>query len=506
MCKLKTPGFTFRYGFATLPGMCSRSFVLFCFLFGGPVCAMSATEPPIRIVFPAEGARLAYTDRVFVIGAVRPADVPLTLDERPITPHRTGGFLHMAPVSPGTNTLIFNAGGTVIRHTFRIDPPPQSWDGCSLRAQAPLQPLGLCTGETVRLACLAPADRTVFAAVGERTLALVPQPGHATLYVAKLAFDVPVADVPVTFFATGLLDAAAAPLTARADWPALRTTGPLFAMRARSEPGGGETVAFLPPDLTVRGAGFVGAHTRFWLAGERRFMESRHLTSLAPEHPLPPCDLPIPDLTAGFTLNPPVGRAPDSILIVLDPGHGGASTGAVGPTGLTEKEANLIQAHRVAATLRKAGFRVLLTREDDKDLDLYARVRLAYERKADAFISIHYNSCGPAGNPSESRHIATYAWNAIGLRLARALHPHLAAASPAADGGVRTASFAVCRNPVVPACLLELDFITCPLGEESLQQPDQRERVAHAVLAGLRNWLTPSPRTESANNATPNKE
>lgn len=467
-----------------------RNAVLFSCLAGCLARAVLAAEPPVRIVFPAEGARLAHTDRVFVIGAVRPADTPLTLDGRPLTPHRTGGFLHMAPVSPGTNTLVFRAGGHAVRHTFRIDPPSPGWDGRSLRAQSPLQPLGLCTGETVRLACLAPADRTVFAAVGERTLALAPQPGNPALHEARFAFDAPVHSVPVTFFAAGLPDAAAAPLTARADWPAFRATGPLFAMRARSEPGDGKTVAFLPPGLTVRGAGFAGAHTRFWLAGERRFTESRHLAALPPEHPLPPRDLAVPDLTAGFSLKPPAGRAPESMLIVLDPGHGGDATGAVGPTGLTEKEANLIQARHVAETLRQAGFRVLLTRERDEDVDLYARAQLAYDRKADAFISIHYNSCGPTGNPSESRHIATYAWNAIGLGLARALHPHLAAAAPAADGGVRTASFAVCRNPAVPACLLELDFITCPVGEESLQQPGQRERVARAVLAGLRDWLT----------------
>ncbi len=450
---------------------------------------LNAATPDIRLVSPAAGSCVAADKQLFVIGSVTPAGTPLTANGHPVTAWRTGGFLYMASVTPGTNTLIFRAGPTERRHTFSVAFPPREWDGKSLRASQPLQALGVHTGETVRLACSAPAGLTVCAAVGERTITLAPAPDNPTRFTGHVAFFAPAEQVPVVFYAEGLPDAPAAPITARSEWPTCQVTGPLFETRARSAPGDGETVAFLPTGFLVQSAGFNGPHTRFWLAGTRRFVDTRHLAAVAGV-PLPPRDLPIPDLAAGASLHPPLtNRAPRDILIVLDPGHGGSATGAVGPTGLTEKQANLKQAGVVKAVLEQAGFRVLLTREADLDLDLYERVRFAYSNKADAFISLHYNSCGASGNPSASRHIASYAWNEIGLNLARALHPHLAAATPVPDGGVRAASFAVCRNPVIPSCLLELDFITCPEGEEALQQADRQRRVAAAILAGVRDWL-----------------
>jgi N-acetylmuramoyl-L-alanine amidase len=304
-----------------------------------------------------------------------------------------------------------------------------------------------------------------------------------------MAFSAPAENVPVTFFAEGLADAPAAALSARSEWPVYSVTGPLFETRARSQPGAGETVAFLPPNLRLQGAGFVGSNTRIWLAGALSFAENRFLSAETESSPPPPRESPLPDLSAGFGPYPPTNRTPEQILIVIDPGHGGSSTGAIGPTGVTEKQATLEQAQVIKATLERAGFRVLLTRDRDVDRGLYERVQLAYSARAAAFISVHYNSCGASSSPEASRHIATYCWNPIGEQLARALHPHLASVTPIANRGVCTASFAVCRNPAIPSCLAELDFITCPEGEEALRQPDRQRKVAEALLEGLRDWL-----------------
>ena len=451
---------------------------------------LNAADPKIAIVSPASNTCVPVAERVFVIGSVTPPDTPFTVNGQTVTVWRTGGFLYMAPVNRGTNTLVCRAGAAEHRHTFTVPFPASAWDGKSLRAQQPLQPLGVYTGETVNLACRAPAGRAVCASIGERTILLSAHASDSTLYSGRVTFPFPVEAVPVIFYSDGFSDAPASTLTACPAWPTYRVTGPLFETRVRSEPGAGDTVGFLPPDFLVQGAGYSGSHIRLWLAGLRRFVETRHVTPVEGRAP-PRRDQPVPDLSAGFDPHPPTNRTPAGVLIVLDPGHGGASTGAVGPTGLTEKEANLKQARIVKNVLERAGFNVLMTRDTDLDLDLYERVRLAYSKKAAAFISIHYNSCGASGNPRTSRHIATYAWNGIGLHLAHALHPHLAAATPIQDGGVHTDSFAVCRNPAVPSCLLELDFITCPEGEEALQQPDRQRRVAEAILAGLRDWLTP---------------
>jgi N-acetylmuramoyl-L-alanine amidase len=452
-----------------------------------------AAEPKIRVVFPAAGASVQTESRTFVIGSVTPPNTPLTVNGQAVTPWRTGGFLCMVPVARGTNTLVFRAGKTERRLTFTVPAPPPVWNGKTLRATQPLQPLGILTNETVRLECLAPTGLTVCAAVGERVLTLTPQSDHPSRYAGGVNFATPAENVPVTFFSGSLPDAAGAALTARSAWPARTVTGGLFEVRARSAPGEGDTVAFLPPGLRVQGAGFSGEHTRFWLADALRFVETRHL-SAAPAKAVPPRGLPLPDLAAGYGPHPPANRTPAKLLIVLDPGHGGSSSGAIGPTGVMEKQVALQQAKVVKSALERAGFRVRLTRETDTDVDLYARARLAYEKKAAAFIALHYNATVPAANPREVRHIATYSWNAIGEQLARAIHPRIAAVTAVPDGGVRTASFAVCRNPAVPSILLELDFISTPEGEESIQQPDQQRRVADAILAGLRDWLAaPSP-------------
>lgn len=451
----------------------------------------SDTLPSVRVAFPAAGASVSTATQTYLIGSVTPPATPLTVNAQTVTPWRTGGFICMVKVVPGTNTVILRAGATEHRHTFCVPEAVAQPDGeIGLRTLEPAQPIGVYTGESVRLACSAPAGRHVFAAVGERTVPLLPASDAPSRYSATISFPAPAEDVPVVFFADGLADAPAAPVTARATWPAYAVTGPLFAARARTEPGGGDTAAFLTPGLHVQGAGYVGSHIRFWLGGERRFTESAHLAA-APDIPLPPRDLALPDLAAGFATRPPSGRLPADILIVLDPGHGGPSTGALGPTGVTEKEVNLQQARRMRDVLEHAGFRVLMTRDSDVDVDLYERARIAYRARADAFISVHHNATAAQTDPRSVRHISTYAWNAIGLRLARALHPKLAAVTPIADRGVMTASFAVCRNPAIPSCLLELDFINCPEGEEAIQRPEQQRRVADALLEGLRAWLAP---------------
>lgn len=453
-----------------------------------------AAEPTINIVFPAAGSSVSTDSRTFVIGSVTPPDTPVTVNSQTVTPYRTGGFLFMAPVTPGTNTLVFRSGTTEHRHIFTVPFSAPAWDGKSLRATSPLRPLGVQTGETVRLTCLAPAGLTVQAAVGERVLNLAARPEQPTQYATNITFAAPSESVPVVFFADTLADAHAAAITSRAEWPAYSVSGPLFETRARSEPGDGDTVAFLTPGLRVQGAGFIGDHTRFWLAGVKRFTEARHL-SPAPAAVQPSRDLPLPDIGAGFGPHPPTNRTPAELLIVLDPGHGGSSAGAVGPTGVPEKQVTLQQAKTVKSVLEQAGFRVRLTRETDIDLGLYERSQLAYAEKADAFIAIHYNSCVPATNPNTVRHVATYSWNAIGEQLARAIHPRVAAITPIPDNGVRTASFAVCRNPAVPSILIELDFISSPEGEEAIQQPDQQRRVADAILAGLKEWLAAPSRS-----------
>ncbi|MFT4570453.1 MAG: N-acetylmuramoyl-L-alanine amidase [Candidatus Binatia bacterium] len=91
--------------------------------------------------------------------------------------------------------------------------------------------------------------------------------------------------------------------------------------------------------------------------------------------------------------------------IVIDPGHGGADPGALGPAGHREKDVTLAIAHKLAAKLRAGlGARVVLTRDGDATLTLAQRKDVANVREADLFISIHAN----ASVRAEAEGIETY--------------------------------------------------------------------------------------------------
>lgn len=90
--------------------------------------------------------------------------------------------------------------------------------------------------------------------------------------------------------------------------------------------------------------------------------------------------------------------------IVIDPGHGGKDPGAVGPTGLYEKDVNLKVALQLREELSKTGFEVIMTRDRDVYVDLLERSAIANKNKADLFISIHAN----ASPRRSARGIETY--------------------------------------------------------------------------------------------------
>ena len=94
-------------------------------------------------------------------------------------------------------------------------------------------------------------------------------------------------------------------------------------------------------------------------------------------------------------------------------------------------------------------------------------------------------------NPRLARHTTTYASNEKGLALAAAIQKHIGRElAPIRDCGAQTKSLAVCRNPAVPSCLIEVDFINLPEGEEASWDPQRHRRVAKAVALGLLDWMT----------------
>ena len=203
----------------------------------------------------------------------------------------------------------------------------------------------------------------------------------------------------------------------------------------------------------------------------------------------PYAELGIPT-NAVFAAKPPRGTPPKDIHVMVDAGHGGSDSGALTPHGRQEKDYNLAQALALETALKKAGFKVTMTRADDSFPALYDRPRRAYREKVDLFISIHHNATGCGRNPREARHTVTYASNEKGLPLAAAVQRHVAqAVAPVRDFGAQLKSLAVCRNPAVPSCLVEVDFINLPEGEDESGDPVRREKVASAIVLGILDWI-----------------
>ena len=186
----------------------------------------------------------------------------------------------------------------------------------------------------------------------------------------------------------------------------------------------------------------------------------------------------------------PTGKSPGEITVVIDAGHGGHDTGAMSPHGLPEKDANLRLSKAVRDELVKRGYRVVMTREGDTFVELYDRPKVAHKANADLFISVHHNAPGYASNPFAIRSQSVYAWNALGEALAKAINVRMSAADPALkNDGVLHANFAVTRNPEIPSCLIEADFITHPDGECAAWDAARRPRIAAAIADGISDWV-----------------
>ena len=186
----------------------------------------------------------------------------------------------------------------------------------------------------------------------------------------------------------------------------------------------------------------------------------------------------------------PKGRSPGEITIVIDPGHGAKDTGAVSPHGWFEKDANLMLAKEVRSALVARGYRVVMTRTDDSFPELYDRPKVAHACDADAFVSIHHNAPPHDKDPIKLRYHCVYAWNPLGERLAKAINLRMGTSfgSSLANNGVMHANFAVTRNPEIPSCLVETDFVSSPAGEESIWNPGRRKATAEAIAAGIADW------------------
>lgn len=181
---------------------------------------------------------------------------------------------------------------------------------------------------------------------------------------------------------------------------------------------------------------------------------------------------------------PQMPAPPVDALVVLDPGHGGGSTGA-SYGGVNEKDLNLSISLLARELLEEAGARVVMTREDDRDMGLRDRAELANRLDADLFVSVHCNaSTTNAG--AMGIYTAAYQEETEGWALAEALRGAMIAETGAGDMGTEARpNLAVLRAARMPAALVECGYMST--GEELalLADPDYQALVARGIAGGV---------------------
>jgi N-acetylmuramoyl-L-alanine amidase len=207
--------------------------------------------------------------------------------------------------------------------------------------------------------------------------------------------------------------------------------------------------------------------------------------------PLPESDAPL--LPPGFAKAPKestIGETPllttDRPRVIIDAGHGGYDSGAVGIGGLKEKDIILPIALDVEEILRKQDIDVVMTRDKDVFISLEGRTDLANDVKADLFVSIHANSIN-LSRPDVNG-LETYYYDS-GRRLAELIHWSVLNGVDIDDRSIRRARFYVLRHSAMPAVLVEVGFVTGEVDASNLKDPDHRRQMAEAIARGIVEYI-----------------
>lgn len=223
--------------------------------------------------------------------------------------------------------------------------------------------------------------------------------------------------------------------------------------------------------------------------------------------------------------------------IVIDPGHGGEDPGALGRLGSREKDITLTISRRLKAMIdEEPGMRAVLTRDGDYYLGLQARVDKARKVRADLFVSVHADAflrphargssvfalserratseaarwlarkenqadlVGGVNIDVKDRYLAQTLLDLSqtatidhSLKLGHAVLGELGRINTLHKPRVEQASFAVLKSPDVPSILVETAFISNPEEEKRLNDEAYQEKMARAILAGIKRYLEKYP-------------
>lgn len=172
--------------------------------------------------------------------------------------------------------------------------------------------------------------------------------------------------------------------------------------------------------------------------------------------------------------------------IVIDAGHGGKDPGAISKN-YYEKEVTLKTAQVLASRLQNAGANVVLTRSDDEFISLNDRVYIANKAKADAFISLHYDSTEERNQMSGT---TSYYYHESDVELAQTVNRHLKNSSSLPNNGVRKGNYFVLRENPNPSILLELGYLNSDRDTDTVNTKDYRSQVVESVYQALNEYFS----------------
>jgi N-acetylmuramoyl-L-alanine amidase len=238
---------------------------------------------------------------------------------------------------------------------------------------------------------------------------------------------------------------------------------------------------------------------------------------------------------------PPTAAQKDRInrlvIVAIDPGHGGEDPGAIGPSGLKEKDVVLQVALKLRERLNaKPGMRAMLTRDADFFVPLHERVNKARKVQADLFVSIHADAfftpeargasvfalsqngatssaarwmaqkenaadlVGGVNASSKDKEVlralldmSTTAQIKDSLRVGNEVLSRIGQVGRLHKDKVEQAGFAVLKAPDIPSILVETAFISNPGEEDKLRDPDYQRRLVEALFSGIERYFAKNP-------------
>lgn len=174
-----------------------------------------------------------------------------------------------------------------------------------------------------------------------------------------------------------------------------------------------------------------------------------------------------------------------NLTIAVDAGHGGSNRGAVGMTGVLEKDLNLSMAKKVENLLIKRGASVIMTRSNDSYTTNTARLSVLKEHDPDLLISIH---CNAGGNPMVQG-ASTYYRHQAFRPLTQYIYDEMLKLGLADFGNVGGFNFTLNSPTEFPSVLVEVAFMSNPADEERLLDPAFHDEVAESIVRGLEKFL-----------------